>query len=156
MKRPLSTLQTLLGSTRSEAIVILILLGGLLAGQALSWWEQAHRQPWEETATARDIAAILDTAERRAALADSMPLAPIHDAQPSFSRSQRSQAPHPVNLNTASVTELATLPGIGEKTAEKIIERRKMRPFRTPEDIMDVRGIGQKKFERMRPFLRVQ
>ncbi|MBS1562208.1 MAG: helix-hairpin-helix domain-containing protein [Bacteroidetes bacterium] len=85
-----------------------------------------------------------------------MPLAPIHDAQPSFSRSQRSQAPHPVNLNTASVTELATLPGIGEKTAEKIIERRKMRPFRTPEDIMDVRGIGQKKFERMRPFLRVQ
>ena len=61
-----------------------------------------------------------------------------------------------MNLNTASVTELATLPGIGEKTAEKIIERRKMRPFRTPEDIMDVRGIGQKKFERMRPFLRVQ
>jgi competence ComEA-like helix-hairpin-helix protein len=156
MKRPLSTLQTLLGSTRSEAIVVLILLGGLLAGQALSWWERAHRQPWEESATARDIAAILDTTERRAALADSMALVPVHNEQPSSLRSQRSQAPHPVNLNIASVTELATLPGIGAKTAEKIIERRKMRPFRTPEDIMDVRGIGQKKYERMRPFLRVQ
>lgn len=157
MKRPLSSIQTLTGSTRSEAIVLLVLLGGLLAGYAISAWDRMHQARWEDTAVARDIAAMLDSTELRTATADSLqgafPSAPSHA---SAGTDARKTAPHPVNLNSAPAAELASLPGIGAKTAEKIIERRAMRPFRTPEDIMDVRGIGQKKFERMRPFLRVQ
>jgi competence protein ComEA len=62
----------------------------------------------------------------------------------------------PVNLNTARKPELVMLPGVGEKTADAIIERRAHVPFRRIEDIMDVKGIGQKKFEKMKPFLRIR
>lgn len=56
-----------------------------------------------------------------------------------------------VNLNTASVDELQTLPGIGEVTARAIIEDREANgPFATTEDLMRVSGIGEKKFARLR------
>ncbi len=52
-----------------------------------------------------------------------------------------------VNINTASAEELMSLNGIGEKTAEAIIEYRKSTPFEKPEEIMNVKGIGEKKYE---------
>lgn len=56
----------------------------------------------------------------------------------------------------ASIADLQSLPGIGKATAERILERRRQRPFKRIDELMDVRGIGEKKFERMRPFLAVQ
>lgn len=55
-----------------------------------------------------------------------------------------------VNINTASAEELMSLNGIGEKTAEAIIEYRKNTPFEKPEDIMNVKGIGEKKYENIK------
>ena len=53
-----------------------------------------------------------------------------------------------VNINTATVEELRTLKGVGEKKAEAIIEyRKKNGSFQTKEDLMKVRGIGKKLFE---------
>ena len=53
-----------------------------------------------------------------------------------------------VNMNTATVEELKTLKGVGEKKAEAIIEyRKKNGSFQTKEDLMKVRGIGKKLFE---------
>ena len=53
-----------------------------------------------------------------------------------------------VNSNTATVEELKTLKGVGEKKAEAIIEyRKKNGSFQTKEDLMKVRGIGKKLFE---------
>ena len=50
-----------------------------------------------------------------------------------------------VNLNSAGVSELATLPRIGEKIAQKIIEyRSKNGPFKTTEELMKVSGVGEK------------
>lgn len=60
----------------------------------------------------------------------------------------------PVNLNTASVTELMQLPRIGQKTAERIVAFRKQHGgFRRTEEVMNVRGIGEKAFTRLKPFL---
>lgn len=54
-----------------------------------------------------------------------------------------------VNINDATVEELVTLDGIGEKVAAKIIEfRTKNGPFQKPEDVMMVKGIGQKMFDK--------
>ena len=62
-----------------------------------------------------------------------------------------------VNLNTASVDQLQRLPGVGPATAERIIAHRKDNGgFRQIEDLMDVPRIGEKTFERLRPFLRVK
>jgi len=59
-----------------------------------------------------------------------------------------------VNINTAGVDELVALPGIGKAYAERIIEyRQKNGPFKRIEDILNVRGIGEKTFERIRDRL---
>ena len=58
-----------------------------------------------------------------------------------------------ININTADAEELMKLRGVGEKTAEKIIEYREQTPFETIEDIMNVSGIGEKKFEDIREMI---
>jgi competence protein ComEA len=61
-----------------------------------------------------------------------------------------------VNINTASATELTNLPGVGAKMAARIIEyRQKNGPFKKPEDLMNVRGIGEKNFLKLKPQILV-
>lgn len=54
-----------------------------------------------------------------------------------------------INLNMATARELEKIPGIGPKTAIKIIQFRKKNPFRSPRDLKKVRGIGDKKLKKM-------
>jgi len=60
-----------------------------------------------------------------------------------------------VNLNTASVAQLETLPGIGKATAERILEYREKTPFKRIEDLMNVRGVGEKSFLKLKPLITV-
>jgi competence protein ComEA len=52
-----------------------------------------------------------------------------------------------VNINTADKEQLVTLKFIGDALAERIIEYRQEHPFQAPEDIMKVKGVGEKTFE---------
>lgn len=62
-----------------------------------------------------------------------------------------------VNINTANETELEELPGIGASIAEKIIEyRNKNGKFKNIEDIKNVTGIGDSKFEKIKESIRVK
>lgn len=62
----------------------------------------------------------------------------------------------PVNLNSATVTELMQLPRIGAKTAERIVAFRKQHGgFQRPEELMNVKGIGEKSFVRMKAHITV-
>ena len=59
-----------------------------------------------------------------------------------------------LNLNTATADQLETLPGIGSKTAERIIEfRTKSGGFKRIEDLMNVKGIGEKSFLKLKPLI---
>ena len=59
-----------------------------------------------------------------------------------------------VNVNTASVGELERLPGIGPSVAQRIVEHReKNGAFKAIEDLMLVRGVGEKTFERIQPYV---
>ena len=61
-----------------------------------------------------------------------------------------------IDLNSATLCELDSLPGIGLSMAERILEfRRKNGPFRRVEDLMNVRGIGEKKFLKLRDRIKV-
>lgn len=61
-----------------------------------------------------------------------------------------------VNINTASQTELETLPGIGASTALKIIEYRKETgKFKSIEDIKNVKGIGESKYNKIKELIKV-
>jgi competence protein ComEA len=62
-----------------------------------------------------------------------------------------------INLNTADAEQLQRIPGIGPAMAERIIAFRKENGgFKTAEDLMLISGIGEKKFERMKPFVKVR
>ena len=61
-----------------------------------------------------------------------------------------------VNLNTASATDFEGLPGIGAKTAARIVEyRQKNGPFKKVEELMNVRGVGEKSFLKQKPQLTI-
>jgi competence protein ComEA len=60
----------------------------------------------------------------------------------------------PININTASEKELRQLIGVGPKTAKAIVDyRKKHGAFKTPEDIMKVKGIGKKTFGKNKAYI---
>ena len=61
-----------------------------------------------------------------------------------------------INLNSATAAQIATLPGIGLKTADLVVQyRTKNGPFKKIEEIMNVRGIGEKSFLKIKDRLSV-
>ncbi len=63
--------------------------------------------------------------------------------------------PKKVNINTASPVELTYLPRIGARVAERIVERRKEKPFARAEELMEVKGIGEKLFLTLKPYVSI-
>ena len=62
-----------------------------------------------------------------------------------------------VNLNTATLEQLVELPGVGEAVGARIVAYRKANgSFRKIEEVMNVRGIGEKTFLRLRPLIFVE
>ena len=62
----------------------------------------------------------------------------------------------PLDINKASADELMALPGIGPAMAQRIVEfREEHGPFRRVEDLLKVKGIGEKSFEKLRPSVKV-
>ena len=61
-----------------------------------------------------------------------------------------------IDINSADTEDLTSLPGIGEKTAEKINEYREANgPFKSVDELLNVRGIGPKVLEKIRPLVHV-
>ena len=60
----------------------------------------------------------------------------------------------PINLNTATQAQLESLPGVGPKAAQRILEYRKQNgSFKKIEDLMNVKGFGEKTFLKLKPFV---
>jgi comEA protein len=63
---------------------------------------------------------------------------------------------HPININTATATDLQQVPGIGPSTAQKILDTRKSYgAFKSVDDLLAIKGIGPKKLEKMRKYLTI-
>ncbi len=77
-------------------------------------------------------------------------------AQEPSSKSPAAQQGTTLNLNSATSAELEALPGIGKVTADRIIEyRQKSGGFKKVEDLMNVRGVGEKSFLKLKPLVSV-
>jgi len=97
--------------------------------------------------------------------------APLEDGQQIYVPTENNSSPmisasaptspqatgEPININTATDAELESLPSIGPSLAQKIVEWRETHgPFLKPEDIIQVSGIGQSKFEQIRDLITVR
>jgi competence protein ComEA len=60
-----------------------------------------------------------------------------------------------ININTATVSELSYLPGIGTSKAEAIVKYREKKEFKKVEDLMRVKGIGRNTLKKLRSYLTV-
>lgn len=58
-----------------------------------------------------------------------------------------------ININTASKDMLTSIPGVGSKMADKIIKYRQEHPFNSIEDLLNITGIGKKKFEEIKLYI---
>lgn len=119
------------GERRGASLIVAL----LLIGAAHDLWHA--RRPRYETPAALPVP--------RAQRAEPPPLTRSADARTGI-------APNgAVDLNTADARALDALPGIGPVLAGRIVEHRRTHgPFRSPEDLLAVRGIGPRLFERLR------
>jgi competence protein ComEA len=136
---------TLLKSLALNMLMLAVTVGIL-------YWamEQGSAPELEQTATAvRQDAAPHDAGESDAA----PEVREMKTAPATASRSSRA-VQFPLDLNQARLEELMELPGIGEKLAQRVVEYRKTHGgFRSVEDLRKVRGIGEKRMERLRPLV---
>jgi len=79
---------------------------------------------------------------------DTTSLAPLKQKSPPFQEA--------IDLNLATVDQLKSLPGVGAKIAQRIVDERGKRPFASPDDLRRVSGIGPKTLEKLRPFVTVK
>jgi competence protein ComEA len=69
---------------------------------------------------------------------------------------QKNPPKQPVNINTATIAQLETLPGIGPTTAKSIVNfREKSGPFQSVEDLLAIKGISKTKLEKLRPYVTI-
>jgi competence ComEA-like helix-hairpin-helix protein len=77
-------------------------------------------------------------------------------AAQSFARSKKHLPAKPIDLNTATLSQLEELPGVGPVTAKAILDfRAKSGPFRRVDDLLSVHRISEKRLAKMRPYVTV-
>jgi competence protein ComEA len=163
----------LAGPEGTAALVVLVALAGGLVAQHL--WATSEPVPAEFYAAADAAFAAAappagegePAAPAPLALAEPAATAPpadstaadVADAEVAAAAAPRRTGkppPAPTNINTATEAELQRLPGIGPALAARVVAHREANgPFQRPEQITDVKGIGEKTFEKMSPWIRL-
>lgn len=148
-----------LNFTKTEARVLLILLAVMIAGLGLKLYvnNDTGGTNFDKEKADRIIKRSAGTLVTDTISKESKELTKNDSTETkSKKKSKKGEnlAQKSININTASKDVLMQLPGVGKSTAEKIIEYRETQgSFKRIEDIMKIKGIGQKKFDKMKEFI---
>jgi comEA protein len=151
-----SVLQQSFGFTRNEIKVVLFLAATLVIGLSIRWYRSAQES--NEAAKKHYDYTLPDQAfkERSQKLAQLTSPQGEKMAQ-SKGKTASSLQPHSININTASKEQLQKLPGIGETYADRIVMYRDNNgPYASVDELKNVKGIGKRTLERLRPYIRVK
>lgn len=136
----LKRLRDFFAFTKNEQKVFLFLSVILLAGVAVKGYKAYIAPP---VRTQFDYSATDSVFFARSASADDT--------------STVQQTPNVIELNSATKEQLMSLPGIGEAMAERImLHRQEQGRFRRTDELRKVKGIGEKKFEKLKPYIEVK
>lgn len=161
-KSLMDRMQSVLGITRTELVAVIILAGGLLCGAIIKYVLAENRDIYYSNS--ESITALLDSLAEAEIPAytgtnDTIAIEAVHNNTLDSSKIKYSENNLPkekLDINTAPKEELMKLPGIGPKTADDIIAYRKDKPFGKASDIMEIKGIGEKKFEKLKSLIVVK
>jgi competence protein ComEA len=104
----------------------------------------------------RYAVAVLTAAAIAAGAASLAGAAPARGAHPAKATAGEAADKSPVDINAADAEKLATLPGIGPSIAQRIVEYRKEHgPFKSVDELVNVRGVGEKLLGRLRDHITV-
>ncbi|MFH1940912.1 MAG: helix-hairpin-helix domain-containing protein [bacterium] len=130
----------MLDFTRREMVVLLFLLVGFVGGMGVRMYRHRWAPLPEYKEEVSDYTTVEDRVDEKKQVED-------------FGGIGR----EPFHLNKATKAELESLPGIGPAIAARIIEYREQHGgFRTIEELAEVRGLGSKTVEKLKPFLKLQ
>lgn len=163
-----------IGFTKNETKVVLLIIAVLIFGAGIKYYkyfftgenikydysrsDDKFKNLSEEIRKKQINGEINDTIKNETSLSEELrkeqdSLESV-EKEPKISKKELKLREKSINLNNAGIDELCTLPGIGESTAQKIIEyRNKKGKFKKISDIMNVKGIGDKKFEKIKEYL---
>ncbi|HET9939837.1 MAG TPA: helix-hairpin-helix domain-containing protein [Candidatus Eisenbacteria bacterium] len=129
-------------------------LVSLLVGTLVREWQRDHRVRFEDLVA--DLEEAHGPGSAPAPRADSSQTTATSTAKPTRTRRTPEPALRPggLEMDRATASDWERLPGIGPSLAARIVADRAERgPFRTPEGLLRVRGIGPRTLERIRPYL---
>ena len=164
----IAKLQSTFGVTRSELTVVFFIVIGLLGGVIIQNLSGDKEQDKRQDKIAEIVYHSLDSLaeiQRTTYIGSDIKDSSFSELASAdtvikkdfFSSQKKKEMPSgKINLNTSSKVELMKLPGVAEKTAIAILEYRQTTRFNKPSDIMKIKGIGTKKYEKMREYIEVR
>jgi comEA protein len=157
-----------LGFTRNDLLLIAFLLLAFSAGLVIKFTGWNNKKEYDYSEQDKNFEQYLKSSFSSAELSKSKQerlklLKNVNDSLLKVSENSGSPVPDgmmpgkKIDINTAYSADLELLPGIGKVMAERIIEYRELNDgFTRIEDIMNVKGIGEKKFNRIKDYITVE
>lgn len=163
--------------TKSETRVILFIISVLITGFSIKYYKQVissdSSAPFDYTKSDAEFKEKSQNADKRLAVTGTDTLSNNAEQLSRFlkasddslnselqnlkEKDQYEYSGTALNINTATKNDFVDLPGIGESIAEKIITyREEKKGFRKTEDLMNVKGIGKKKFEKIKTYIKAE
>lgn len=167
MDKFITKLQNLTQTSKSELFVLFLIIFGLAIGLSVEYFqiEESNLNAKDNTFAFLDSVALAEQTTYIATdnhnnsfdnLATADTVVEKKNLFPQHNTKKKEIISGKININKASKVQLMKLPGIGEKTADKIILYREQQTFQKIEDIMNIKGIGNAKFAKMKEFIEVQ